>query len=85
MTSPGPGLDHLPDEAYQDPDDIDPRYARRDSDPDFDDERKSPLIMLTLYLFLPALVASTFVLWGMHLGAQNPEAWYTRFIVWLTS
>lgn len=82
MNHPGPE-DYLPDDVIDDEEDDQPlrRRSRRDWDPD-DPDRRSPLLWLTLWLFLPALLATGLVLFGVHLGAQHPEAWYTRAVGW---
>lgn len=87
------GLDHLPDDVFGG-DDRDHhlfgrrRRRRQDDDDDEGDgrpSRRGPGMWLTLWLFIPALIATGFVLFGVHLGAQHPDAWYARAIEWLVA
>ncbi|MDD9940042.1 MAG: hypothetical protein OXU20_03170 [Myxococcales bacterium] len=72
------GLDHLPDEVVGE----DATTRRHAAEPP-DRGRRSPLVRLTLWFFLPALVAGGLLLYGVHLGAQHPDAWYTRTVTWI--
>lgn len=35
-----------------------------------------------LWIVLPALIAATLVATGAHLGANGPDRWYTRLVIW---
>lgn len=38
---------------------------------------------LLIWVALPALYAGGLLLWGMHLAARNPDAWYVVTVRWL--
>ena len=38
---------------------------------------------LAKWLLIPFLLASMLVAWGAHLGANGPDAWYTRLVLWV--
>jgi hypothetical protein len=35
------------------------------------------------WIAIPALVLAAIFGFGLHLGANNPEAWYTRAVLWI--
>ena len=45
--------------------------------------RWSPTLFVVKYLLLPAIVTGSLVALGAHLGANGPDAWYTRAVLWI--
>ncbi len=37
---------------------------------------------LLVWVALPALIAAMLVATGAHLGANGPDRWYTRLVIW---
>lgn len=52
---------------------------------DGDESKRKPGILRWIigWVVVPVLVLGAIFGTGLHLGANNPEAWYTRAVMWI--
>jgi len=46
-------------------------------------EKRGVLRWIIGWILVPGLVIFAIFATGLHLGANNPEAWYTRAVMWI--
>ena len=59
------------------------RKLLRKKDEEQDTQKRSPLRWLIGWVVVPGLAIGGIFGTGLHLGANNPDAWYTEVVLWV--